>query len=40
VNRAQTEDEPKDLWTYARNSRAALEYTELTQEIERLWPSD
>ena len=38
VNRGQTEDEPKDLWTYARNSRAAHEYEELSGEIERLWP--
>ena len=38
VNRAQTEDEPKDLWLYAKNSRATREYQQLTEEIERLWP--
>jgi len=38
VNRAQTEDQPKDVWAYAKNSRAAHEYQELTAEIENLWP--
>ena len=38
VNRAQTDDQPKDIWTYAKNSRAALEYQELTGEVERIWP--
>ena len=39
LNRAQTEDQPKDVGTYAKHSRAAREYQELTREIERLWPA-
>jgi chromosome partitioning protein len=38
VNRSQTDHQPKDVWTYAKNCRAAHEYQELMQEIEKLWP--
>ena len=37
LNRAQTQDQPKDIWSYARSSRAAQDYQTLTQEILRLW---
>lgn len=38
LNRSQTEDQPKDVGTYAKHSRAAHEYQKLTEEIEGLWP--
>lgn len=39
VNRAQTEDQPMDVGTYAQQSRAAHDYQNLTMEIRSLWPS-
>jgi len=39
LNRAQTEDQPRDVGTYAKHSRAALDYKQLTMEIMQLWPS-
>jgi chromosome partitioning protein len=39
LNRAQTDDRPKDVGTYAPRSRAACDYQQLTQEILNLWPS-
>ena len=39
LNRAQTEDQPRDVATYAKNSRAAHDYQQLTEEIKILWPS-
>ena len=38
LNRAQTEDQPRDVGTYAKFSRAAREYQQLTEEIQTLWP--
>jgi len=38
LNRAQTEDQPRDVGTYAKHSRAAREYQQLTKEICELWP--
>jgi chromosome partitioning protein len=38
LNRAQTEDCPKDIVTYAPHSHAALDYQHLTEEILSLWP--
>ncbi len=38
LNRAQTEDQPRDVVTYARHSRAAHDYQQLTEEIRNLWP--
>jgi chromosome partitioning protein len=37
LNRAQTEDQPRDVGSYAPQSRAAHEYQSLTEEIARLW---
>lgn len=39
LNRAQTEDQPRDVGTYAKHSRAAHDYEQLTAEIMQLWPS-
>ena len=39
LNRAQTDDQPKDVGTYAPRSRAAQDYQQLTEEIQQLWPS-
>ena len=39
LNRAQTEDVPCDVTAYARHSRGAKDYEQLTQEILTLWPS-
>jgi len=38
LNRAQTEDEPKDVLAYAPHSRAAQDYQSLTREVLELWP--
>lgn len=38
INRAQTEDEPKDVLAYAPHSRAAQDCQSLTREIVELWP--
>jgi chromosome partitioning protein len=38
LNRCQTEDQPKDVASYAAHSRAARDYEQLTAEIEDLWP--
>ena len=40
LNRSQTEDQPRDIWSYARSSRAAKDYQTLTEEILSLWPPD
>jgi chromosome partitioning protein len=40
LNRAQTEDHPKDVGIYAKYSRAAHEYQQLSGEIAELWPAD
>lgn len=37
LNRAQTEDEPRDIVSYDKNSRGAKDYQELTQELLQLW---
>jgi len=39
LNRAQSDDQPKDVGTYAPRSRAAQDYQQLTEEIQQLWPS-
>ena len=39
LNRAQTDDLPRDVVAYARSSRAAKDYQQLTEEILTLWPS-
>jgi len=39
LNRAQTEDVPRDVVAYAKHSRAAKDYQQLTEEISTLWPS-
>ena len=39
LNRAQTEDTPRDVVAYAKHSRAANDYQQLTEEIQTLWPS-
>ena len=39
LNRAQTEDQPRDVINYAKHSRAAHDYQQLTEEIRNLWPS-
>ncbi len=39
LNRAQTEDTPCDVVAYAKHSRAAKDYQQLTEEILQLWPS-
>ena len=39
LNRAQTEDAPRDVTTYDGHSRAARDYQQLTEEIYTLWPS-
>jgi chromosome partitioning protein len=38
LNRCQTEDQPKDVASYAAHSRAAHDYEHLTSEILDLWP--
>ena len=38
LNRAQNEDQPRDIHAYAAQSRAAQDYQRLTQEIISLWP--
>ena len=38
LNRAQTEDQPRDIHAYAPHSRAAEDYQRLTQEVLNLWP--
>jgi chromosome partitioning protein len=38
LNRGQLEDQPRDVSTFAPNSRAARDYQQLTEEIHRLWP--
>ena len=38
LNRSQTEDQPRDIQSYAPHSRAARDYQQLTLEILRLWP--
>ena len=38
LNRAQTDDHPRDVVAYAPQSRAANDYQELTKEIQCLWP--
>jgi chromosome partitioning protein len=38
LNRAQTEDQPRDIHAYAPQSRAAQDYQRLTQEVLDLWP--
>ncbi len=37
LNRAQTDDQPRDIVAYARHSRAAKDYQQLTQEVKTLW---
>ncbi|MCP5523245.1 MAG: ParA family protein [Verrucomicrobiales bacterium] len=37
LNRAQTADQPRDIVDYARTSRAAHDYQQLTQEVKALW---
>lgn len=39
LNRAQTDDEPRDIGAYEPTSRGAKEYQELVQEILRIWPA-
>lgn len=39
LNRAQTDDTPRDVAAYDRHSRAAKDYQQLTEEILTLWPS-
>jgi len=39
LNRAQTEDQPRDIGAYAQQTKAARDYQALTQEITTLWPS-
>ena len=39
LNRAQTDDQPRDVGTYAPRSRATQDYQQLTEEIQQLWPS-
>ncbi len=39
LNRGQTEDQPRDIMAYAKQSRAAKDYQSLTEEIQKLWPS-
>ena len=39
LNRAQTEDPPKDVVEYDKNSRGAKDYLSLTEEIIRIWPT-
>lgn len=39
LNRAQTENQPRDIQAYAKQSRAARDYQQLTEEIMTLWPS-
>ena len=39
LNRAQTDDQPRDVGTFAPRSRAAQEYQQLTEEIQPFWPS-
>ena len=39
LNRAQTEETPRDVVAYAKHSRAAQDYQQLTEEILTLWPS-
>ena len=38
LNRCQTEDQPRDVASYAAHSRAARDYEQLTAEIQDLWP--
>ena len=38
LNRAQTEDQPRDICAYAPHSRAAQDYQRLTQEVLSRWP--
>ncbi len=39
LNRAPMQEEPRDVTTFAKHSRAAQDYQQLTEEIEKLWPS-
>lgn len=39
LNRAQTEEPPKDIVEYDKNSRGAKDYLSLTEEIIRIWPA-
>jgi len=38
LNRTQTEDQPRDVAAYAKHSRAAKDYQQLTEEVMTLWP--
>lgn len=38
LNRAPMQDQPRDIVSFARNSRAAHDYEQLTEEILKLWP--
>lgn len=38
LNRAQTDDRPRDIGAYDPASRGAKEYQALTEEIVRIWP--
>lgn len=39
LNRAQTEESPKDIVEYDKKSRGAKDYLSLTEEVIRIWPA-
>lgn len=39
LNRGQMEDCPRDIMTFAPETRATHDYQQLTEEIQRLWPT-
>jgi chromosome partitioning protein len=39
LNRAQTEEPPKDIVEYDKKSRGAKDYVALTEEVIRIWPA-
>ncbi len=38
LNRAQSDDEPRDVFAYDKSSPGAKDYEQLTQEVSHLWP--
>lgn len=39
LNRAQTDEDPKDIFEYDKQCRGAQDYQELIEEISTLWPA-
>lgn len=39
LNRSQTDDRPRDIFAFDRNSRGAKDYQQLVREITTIWPA-